>query len=106
LNVNTDKRVRLEYPAKSKDSGGAPVVTWTLLAVVWAEVRDDLPSRAEQNRAGLEQARNPTRVRMRYRSDLNTSMRVRDGSRILQIIGGPAMIGRREWTEIFCEAIT
>lgn len=105
MNVNTDKRVRIEYPAKSKDSGGAPAVTWTLLAVVWAEVRDDLPSRAEGNRIGLEQVRNPVRIRMRYRSDLNTSMRVLDGSRVLQIVGGPAMIGRREWTEVYCEEI-
>lgn len=105
MNVNTDTRIRIEYPAKSKDSAGAPVVTWTLLAAVWAEVRDDLPSRAEGNRAGLEQVRNPVRIRMRYRSDLNTSMRVRHGSRILQIVGGPAMIGRREWTEIICEEI-
>lgn len=103
-----DRQIDIEYPATGQDATyGTQTVTWTLLARVWAEVQDVLPSRAEATERGLTAAKNPTRVRFRYRSDVTSAMRivVRDGSdRVLQIVGGPAEIGRREGTEVLCEA--
>ena len=99
-----DTRVRIEYQTTTQDADyGTPVITWTLLAVVWANVQDVMPSRSESVRQGLEVARNQTRVRWRYRSDVDSSMRIVIGSRILQIIAGPAELGRHEFNECMCE---
>ena len=51
-------------------------------------------------------ARNQTRVRLRYRSDIDSTMRVTvhgDSDVVYQIVGGPAMIGRKELTELVLE---
>jgi len=105
-----DRRVLIEYPAASQDPiFGTPTITWTTLDTVWANVQDALPSRSEAVQQGLAVARNQTRIRYRYRSDVTSAMRVTvQGAvtRVLQIVGGPATIGRNEWSEIMCEAIS
>jgi SPP1 family predicted phage head-tail adaptor len=107
--VNLDRRITIQRKAETKDAHGAPQASWTALATngtVWAEVRDTPPSRAEQQqREGLEQLRNTVRVRMRYRTDVDATMRIVHGSRVLQIVGGPAELGRGEFLEVTCEAI-
>lgn len=67
----------------------------------WAEVQDVLPSRSESVRQGLAQARNQVRLRMRWRDDLDSTMRVTvhggaGGDVVYQIVGGPAEIGGRK----------
>lgn len=84
---------------------GSPVEA----ADLWAQILDALPSRSESVQQGLEVARNQTRVRMRWRNDVDSSMRIveRDGrQRTLQIVGGPAELGRREFMELVCETVT
>lgn len=104
MNVSLDSRVTIEQKSVTQDATyGTEVITWALLATVWAEVRDGLPSRSESVRQGLTQARDQVRVRMRYRADVDSSMRIRLGDRVLQIVGGPAEIGRREYMELMCE---
>ena len=71
-----------------------------------ANVKDVLPSRSEAVKQGLVVARNQTRIRMRYRSDIDSSMRVtlHGGTDVVyQIVGGPAAIGRNKELEIVCE---
>lgn len=100
-----DTRIRIEYKVTTQDADyGTPVITWTLLAVVWANVQDVMPSRSESVKQGLEVARNQTRIRWRYRQDVDSSMRVVIGSRTLQIIAGPAELGRHEYSEVVCES--
>lgn len=77
-----------------------------------AEVVDLAPSRAEGAiRTDLSLARNPVRVRMRWRPDIDSTMRVLvhgDGAdRVLQIIGGPAEYGgRKQAIELLCEEVS
>jgi head-tail adaptor len=70
------------------------------VAVRWrAEVQDVLPSRSEAVRQGLAQARNQVRLRMRWRGDITSAMRVTvhgDSDVVYQIVGGPAEIGGRK----------
>ena len=100
-----DTRIRIEYPDATQDADyGTPVPVWTLLAVVWANVQDVMPSRSESVRQGLEVARNQTRIRYRFRQDVDSSMRVVIGSRTLQIVAGPAELGRHEYSEVICES--
>jgi len=78
------------------------VVTWTTLATVWAEVQDMLPSRGEKIADGIDIARRPCRVRMRYRSDVDSTMRLVASDRTLVIVAGPAELGNREGIEFMC----
>ena len=106
-----DRRVTIEYPVAAQDAEfGTPVITWTLLAVVWAEVQDVMPSRSEAVKQGLVTARNQTRIRYRHRKDVTSAMRMTvagSPDRVLQIIAGPAAIGaRNSYSEVMCESVS
>lgn len=111
-----DRQILIEKKTVGTDSTyGTETVTWAPLSTVsaqpewyWAEVQDAPPSRAEAVTQGLQVARNQVRIRFRFRSDVDSSMRVTlrgDGSnQVMQIVGGPSAVdGRKELTEIVCE---
>ena len=79
----------------------------TVAVRFWAEVQDALPSKAESVVSGAVVAHNQTRIRMRWRDDIDSSMRVTvhgDSDTVYQIVGGPADIdGRKSQIEIMCE---
>ena len=105
MNVQLDRRITIEQRAIAKNATtGAPTTTWSLLATVWAERRPVMPSRSEAVAQGLEQARNQVRYRIRYRAGVDSTMRIRDAGEILEIVGGPAELGRREYLEFMAEA--
>lgn len=85
---------------------GTTVVTWEPLATVWAEVQDILPSRSESIAEGISLARRPARVRMRYRDDLDSSMRLVVNGRSLNIVAGPAELGFRDGLEFMAEELS
>ena len=111
-----DRQITIEKKSVTQDpTFGTEIVTWVPLVPapgdpkLWAEVQDVLPSRSESVTQGLAVARNQTRIRLIYRSDLDSSMRVTvhgDTDVVMQIVGGPAMLGRREMTEIVCEKLS
>lgn len=106
-----DRRVLIESRGTGTDTTyGTPDGTWDRVDEVWAEVQDVRPGRAETMPQGLALARNLVKVRMRFRTDLDSSMRftVRgDVDRVLQVIGGPAAIGgRKDGIEFLCEAVS
>jgi SPP1 family predicted phage head-tail adaptor len=104
---NMDTRVRIEQKSVTQDSTyGTEVITWIPLATVWAEVTDVLPSRqqAEQTREQLQVATQRTRIRMRYRTDVDSTMRCVIGGIVWQIVSGPAEIGdRHTYMELVAE---
>ena len=104
---NMDTRVRVERKSISQDpTYGTDVVTWVPLATVWAQVMDVLPSRqqAEQTRQQLQVATQRSRVRMRYRTDMDSSMRCVIGGLMHHIVSGPAEVGgRHQLIEIVVE---
>lgn len=71
-----------------------------------AEVRDILPSRSESVANGVSIQRRPCRVRCLYRDDITSDMRVLIGDRVLQIVAGPAEMGRRDGLEMVCEEVS
>jgi SPP1 family predicted phage head-tail adaptor len=110
--VRLDRQITIERQVTRKDASfGTDIVDWqsiTLNARLWAEVQDALPSRSEAVRHGLAVARNQTRIRMRWRNDIDSTMRVRvhgDGDDVIySIVGGPAEIGgRKQFIEMVCE---
>ena len=108
MKITLDTRITIEYQVSGTPDPtyGTSTITWTPLAVVWAEIQDVLPSRSESVVQGLAVARNQTRVRYRYRTDVNSAMRITirgPVDRVLQIIGGPAEVGGHEYSEVVCE---
>lgn len=104
-------RCRIEAPVAAKDATyGAATPTWSTVATVWCEKLDVLPARAESQGSALVLSRQPARLRMRYRTDVDSAMRIvmlTPGSEVIhQIIGGPAELGNKEQIELLIERIS
>ena len=102
-----DKRCLIERRGTGKDPiYGTPVDAWEEVCKSWCNLQDELPSRSEALKNGLNIAAGRTRLRMRYRTDLDSSMRVtlyRPAEQIYQIIGGPAELGAKDGIELLLE---
>jgi len=113
-----DRQITVERKSVTSDPDyGTEVITWVPLAVLpgsppvaerfWAEVQDVMPSRSESVLQGLAVARNQTRIRIRWRADITSAMRMivhGDADVLYQIVGGPAEIrGRKTMLEMVCE---
>jgi head-tail adaptor len=102
-------------------SFGTEIVTWVPLVAqpgspVVAErfpasVQDILPSRDQSVlRSDILLSRKLVRIQIRWRDDLDSSMRVilhGDSDRTMAIVAGPSEVGgRKDRTEIVCEDIS
>ncbi|TCP64146.1 head-tail adaptor protein [Sphingomonas sp. PP-CE-1G-424] len=95
--------VRLERKVPSTSFGSAGADEWELVEEIWVGIQDKLPSRGEQLEGGFTTSTRPARVRMYWREDIDPSMRLVLGDRIMQIVAGPAELGRRGGTELMVE---
>jgi len=98
-----NRRIAFERKLRPTGRGNAGKETWEPVATVWAEVMDMLPSRGERLSDGMTMTNRPARVRLRYRGDITSDMRIIYGTRTMQIIAGPAELGRREGLELIAE---
>jgi len=112
-----DRQITVEKKSVVKDDTyGSQTVTWVPLVYepgspqvamrFWANVQDSIPSKDESVQQHLAIAKQQTRLRMRYRDDIDSSMRIivhGNGDTIYNIVGGPAMIGRKELIEMMLE---
>ena len=100
-----DSLIRIERPVPGVELDAAGSGVWeTVEEDVWAVIRDMLPSRGEKIADGINVAERPARVRMYFREDVTSDMRFVDTTdgidgRIMEIVSGPARIGRREGLE-------
>lgn len=107
-----DRLLRIERPVADDSLDGAGSGTWEpVVEKVWASVQDMLPSRSERLANGFNVAARPSRVRMYWRDDVAGNMRfvdITDGDpgRIMQIVSGPANLGRRDGMEFMVEDYT
>lgn len=114
-----NRRITVEVPTITKDPtyqsnvpGWAPLVALPGSPVIGAkfaaEVQDVLPSRSEEgDLRGLQVSRRRSRVRMRWRSDMNATMRITihgDINRVAQIVTEPAeILGPKRYIEFMVE---
>lgn len=108
-----DQLVRVERPVADEGFDGAGSGSWAPVGLEWVGIVDALPSRSERLAEGINFAARPARIRMRYRDGVTTAMRLVllrwDGTvwvaadRIMQIVSGPAVLGRREGLEFMVE---
>lgn len=111
-----DQHIAIERPASDNALDGAGSGDWAEVGKEWVGILDKLPSRAEKLIDGVNIAARPARVRMRYRGDVTPDMRFVllrwDGSawvpadRVMQIVAGPAVLGRRDGLEFMVEDYT
>jgi head-tail adaptor len=110
-----NRTIRIERPIADPSFAGAGSGSWEKVDDVRASVQDVLPSRSERLADGINFATRPARVRMLFREDVKPDMRFVMGAkivddvvdystaRIMQIVSGPAELGRREGTEFMVE---
>lgn len=103
-----DRKVKIlsEVEVTDETYGSAVTSDWVEVATVWAQVQDVLPSRAGRMAEGINIDRRPTRIRMRYRTDISMANRIELEGRQMRIIAGPAEIGRREGIELIAEHLS
>lgn len=101
-----DRRITIQRPVDVEDPVYGPQEGgWeNLLPLrIPANKKDDLPGNTESvTSGGLRMSNSPARIRIRYRNDITSDMRVivhDENDRLYQISSSPAEIGRREWTE-------
>lgn len=104
---NLDQRITFEErTTDQEDIYGTNEGGWVDYATVWAQVQDLLPSRNEGIESNIEISRRPCRIRIRYRNDINSAMRIDLDGRKLRILSAPAELGRREGIELLAEELT
>lgn len=97
-----DTEITIQSRTGTQDASyGTWSYTWADLATEWAEVQDMLGS--ERMAEGLNLSNRPCRIRMLYRDDVTSAMRVKIGDRILQIVRGPIELGRKDGLQMVCE---
>lgn len=102
-----NQRITILKKAAGQDSGyGTEQVAWVPLGDAWADVQDMLPSRAERIAEGITLSARPCRVRLRYRTDIASDMRLLIDGRTFQIVAGPATLGFREGIELLAEEVS
>lgn len=104
MNVQLNRRCRIEHPVNTKDPVyGSVTTTWTLKAVLWCNIQDVLPSRSEKIKNGIAIGAKQSRLRIRYRTDLDSAMRVIIDGDTYQIISDFAEFGNKEFSESLIE---
>lgn len=104
MNINLNKRCRIEQKTGTNETTyGTEQVTWALVAVVWCNIQDVLPSRSEELNRGVSINTQPARWRARYRSDINSAMRILIDGNVYQIVSGTATLGNKEYIECMIE---
>ncbi len=102
-----NRRIQIERPVADTSLDGAGSGSWEPVgSQIAASVVDVLPSRGEKLADGINISTRPARVRMRFRTDLDASMRfvmTQPFRRVMQIVAGPAEVGVREEVEFMVE---
>ena len=98
-----DRIVTIEKPTVARDRFGSELLTWTLLAEVWAEKRRGSRPSSERfiNDANREQSLRRATFRIRQRRDVYEVYRLVDDSGLTWDIEGVSHFGR-EWTDLIC----
>ncbi len=98
-----DKRVTLRSKVVAQDAWGAPVETWSDVAIVWAAV-EPLSGR-EFFAAAQVQAEQMQRITIRYRTGVTTAMRVAWAGRLFDITAVIDWRERHEALQLMCREL-
>ena len=99
-----DRRIVLMTRTRGKNTQGRPTIVWAEGDEIWAKVIDQGGSR-DQIADGINVATRRSVVTIHYRDDVTADMRIRYGSRELQILGQFRELGRQEGLEFMAEEV-
>jgi len=100
-----DTRITFQAPTKVPDGMGGSTTTWLDVATVWAKKTTHRSDEAVQAMATTGRATHNFRIR--YRDDVKSSWKVKEGTKLMAIIGPPIEVERKTWLDITCsEAAT
>jgi SPP1 family predicted phage head-tail adaptor len=99
-----NSRVVIEQPSSTQDDIGQPVLTWTTLDTVWANVR--YLQGAEAIKADAVTSVAKASIRIRRRTDVTSAMRVTLGSTTFQILAVLPDEESRERLDLVCEVLS
>lgn len=98
-----NSRVIVQQMAAGVDTIGQPVQTWSDFATLWANIR--LGSGAESIKAGADTSVVKAGIRIRFRADLNTGMRVVCGPTTFAIKAVMPDLNSKKFTDLSCEVV-
>ncbi len=98
-------RLVVESPQRISDGAGGAVTSWLETATIWANVA---PTSASEQRSAEQRAEKVThRITLRYRNDINATMRFVGNGRIFNIEAIINEAERDQWLVCLCaEGIT
>ena len=95
------QRVSIQSVGTTRDEAGQSTEQWTEFKKAWASVKKT--SGMEAIRAGAVTASVQASIRMRYRTDVDASMRIVHGTTIYKILAVLTDEERRNHTDFVCE---
>lgn len=96
-----NKRITIQYEVQTSDGMGSFDVVWTDLVIVWAAV---WPVSANEQLQGMQQTMIIShRIRIRYRSDILPSYRIKFGARYFNIVSMINPNERGEWLDVLAK---
>ena len=98
-----DRMIELQRQVPATGFKSAGKGTWTTFDTVPAKIEDIRPSRPDKLVEGLTVSRRPAKVLIDWRDDVDGACRLKDGDRVMEIVGQPAEIGRRRQLEMLAQ---
>jgi SPP1 family predicted phage head-tail adaptor len=98
-----NRRITIQQLSAGQDEIGQPVQTWSNVATVWADIRHQ--SGMETIKADAVTSTVRASIRIRYRSDLNSGMRVLHDSTAYNILAVLPDLARKEYVDLACEVV-
>lgn len=99
------QRVTLLRPVQRGGVVGETLTTWSIVAVVWAQIKD-LSGREWYEAQQLPEGDLSTDIIIRYRPDVVRQMRVGHGSRFYDIVAVLDKDSHRKILNLKCRAVT
>ena len=99
---NLNKRITLQQSTRASDGMGGFTLAWADVATIWGAI---WPVSATEQIQSMQTVGNIThRIRIRYRSVLKSSWRIKYGNRYFAIVAPPINPEERnEWLDILCK---
>lgn len=96
-------KVSIQAPSNSRDAAGQPIEGWAEIAAPWADIR--VLGGLETIKAGAVTPQVKASIRIRYRTDIDASMRVVHGATVYQVQAVLPDLARRQYVDLVCEAL-
>lgn len=96
-------KISIQVRGTARDEGFQPIESWTEVAAPWGDILNT--GGMETIRAGAVNSTVQTSIRLRYRTDIDASMRVVHGSKIYKILAVQPDERKRQHVDLVCERI-